>query len=281
MSRWHTKLVLVCLALAPAGAWAGEIETGRMTWPEIRDALASGKTTVIIPSGGTEQNGPHMVTGKHNVIVAETARRIAATLGDALVAPVIAYTPEGDVASREGHMAYPGTVSIPPPVFQGLLEAAGASFAANGFKTIVFLGDSGPNQAPQQRAAAALNRLWAGTDRRALSADHYYAENGQQAWLLAAGETEGSIGHHAGIGDTSELMAVAPDGVRLDKRAADRDGASGDATRATAERGEKLLALKVAAAVAEIRLAREAAPAPAAGGAGEGLFARAWRWLFE
>lgn len=239
-------------------ASATEIETARMTWPEIRDALADGKTTIIIPSGGTEQSGPHMVTGKHNVIVAETARRIARELGDALVAPVIAYTPEGNIASREGHMAYPGTISITPATFAGILEGAARSFKAHGFTTIVFLADSGPNQAPQQRVATTLQQEWAASALRVISADAYYRENGQVAAMLQAGETDASIGQHAGMRDTSELLAIDPGAIRQDRMIADQDGVSGDPARATALWGERLLALKVQAAVAEIRAAKTA-----------------------
>lgn len=58
-----------------------------LTWTEVRDAIQAGKTTVIIPTGGTEQNDPHMVLGKHNVRVKITAGEIAKRLGNALVAP--------------------------------------------------------------------------------------------------------------------------------------------------------------------------------------------------
>ena len=263
----------------PASLCASEVETARMTWPEIRDAVAAGKTTVLIPAGGTEQNGPHMVTGKHNVIVAETARRIAERLGDSLVAPVMAYVPEGDIAKREGHMAYPGSISVPADVYIRVLEAAADSFHSHGFKTIVFLGDSGPNQEPQRTAALALSQRWAGEGVRVINADAYYGANGQAEFLKTDGETDATIGLHAGIRDTSELMAVDPGGVRLDRRAADKDGVSGDPARATAERGAKLIALKVDAAVQEIRAARELAPAPAVP-QGQSLYDALWRWFF-
>ena len=110
-----------------AGAGEAIVEIERLTWMEIRDRIAAGHRTVIVPTGGTEQNGPHMVTGKHNIIVAETARRIARALGDALVAPVLAYVPEGDPAVRAGHMAYPGTISLPEPAFAQVLQAAALS----------------------------------------------------------------------------------------------------------------------------------------------------------
>lgn len=246
------------LALSPAVA--GEVEIERMTWPEVAAALKAGATTIIVPTGGTEQNGAHMVLGKHNFIVAETARRIARKLGNALVAPVMAYVPEGDIEKREGHMAYAGTISVPPPVFAGVLEAAAASFKAHGFKTIVFLGDSGPNQQPQQSVAAKLTSQWAGEGVRVLNADTYYKANGGLEWLKSHLETEKSIGTHAAIRDTSELMAVYPDGVRMDKRVPDKDGVVGDPARATAERGAKLLELKVEAAIKDIAAGLQAPP---------------------
>src|ERR1700731_1724065 len=67
-----------------------------MTWVEVRSAIANGFTTVIVPSGGIEQNGPHMILGKHDRIVQFAAERIATRLGKTLVAPVIPFVPEGD-----------------------------------------------------------------------------------------------------------------------------------------------------------------------------------------
>lgn len=288
-------LLLTVLPLA-----AREVEIARMTSPEVADAIKAGITTVIIPTGGTEQNGPHMVLGKHNFIVAETARRIADKLGNALVAPVMAYVPEGDIAKREGHMAYAGTISVPPEVFASVLEASAESFRAHGFKTIVLLGDSGPNQAPQAALADKLNAAWGAEGIRVIAAKSYYGANGGFDWLKEQGETDAAIGTHAAIRDTSELMAVYPEGVRQDRMAADKDGVIGDPTRANVERGEKLLALKVEAALRDIAAAQSAPakaappgtgapvspPAPSAAGANHNpaapadtLWQRLRRWL--
>ncbi len=271
------SVLALALWMSAGGTIAAEVETERMTWLEIRDAAAAGKTTIIIPTGGTEQNGPHMVTGKHNFVVRETARRIAIELGDALVAPVLAYVPEGDIAKREGHMNYPGTISVPPETFKGFLEAAAMSFAVHGFKLVVFLGDSGPNQAPQQALAADLSRRWAADGVRVINADRYYAANTGLEMLKAEGETEAAIGSHAAIRDTSELMAVFPGGVHLDRRVADQDGVAGDATRASAVRGAKLLNLKVLAALDDIKAGRAARPVEVPS---ESLFQRILGWVF-
>ena len=277
--RNMTLVVLVVLAFAPP-AVAAELETERMTWTEIRDAVAAGKTTVLIPTGGTEQNGPHMITGKHNIIVAETARRIAAKLGDALVAPVRAYVPEGDIAKREGHMAYPGTISLPPETFGAVLWSAAESLKVHGFKTIVFLGEHGASIEPQAIVAKRLTEAWGAEGVRVINAANYYSANGGPEWLKAQGHTPGAIGVHATIQDTSELLALYPAGVRMDKRAADKDGVQGDPLKATSDIGQKMLDLKVEAAVKEIEAARKAPVA--AGGAPDsrGPFARFWHWVF-
>ena len=65
-----------------------------LTWMEVADKIDAGTTTIIVATAGTEQNGPHMVLGKHKFIVTETAERIARALGNALVAPIVTYVPE-------------------------------------------------------------------------------------------------------------------------------------------------------------------------------------------
>ncbi len=241
-----------------------EVEIEQMSWVEVRDRLAQGATTILIPTGGTEQNGRHMALGKHNYIVRETARRIARQLGDALVAPVMAYVPQGPVSMKIGHMAYPGTISLPDDVFGKVLENVAYSFRLHGFKRIVFVGDSGGNQGAQKRVAKRLSNEWKDEGVQVLSADAYYGDNGGEAYLMAQGMTGEQIGGHAGVRDTSELMAVAPDLVDLDAAKPDSDGASGDARLASVELGEKLIAKKVAAAVAEIKAAASGEQRPVA-----------------
>ncbi len=117
--------------------------------------------------------------------------------------------------------------NVDSAVFADVLKAAAESFKAHGFKTIVLLGDSGPNQAPQQQLAADLSRAWSDEGVRVINTDTYYAANGQVELLKSEGETDASIGQHASIRDTSELMAVLPEGIRADKLAADSDGVVG------------------------------------------------------
>ncbi|WP_374385185.1 creatininase family protein [Dongia sp.] len=233
------------------------VELEQLTSPEVRDLLAEGYTTIIIPTGGTEQNGPQLVLGKHNIIVRYTSAEIARRLGSTLVAPVIAYVPEGEIDPPQGHMRYPGTISLPEPIFGAVLESAARSFIAEGFKTVLLIGDSGGNQAMQADTAARLDAEFAPKGVHVFAVDAYYAANGQVEWLAQAGETEADIGTHAGIRETSELLAIAPDTVRSDMLAPGTDwaglGASGRPDHASAERGRALLELKIDAALRQIR----------------------------
>ena len=224
-----------------------------LTWVEVRDAVQAGTTTIIIPTGGTEQNGPHVILGKHNHIVRHTAEEIAKRLGDTLVAPVLSYVPEGDTgAEPTGHMRFAGTLSVPEPVFEAVLEAAVMSYRTHGFRRIYLLGDSGGNQEVQARVAERLH----GDGVQVLHVADYYAANGQVEWLRGQGYSDEEIGYHAGIRDTSELMAVHGEGVRADpvlRPPRPYVDASGARDKASAEIGRKMLELKIEAALRQIR----------------------------
>jgi creatinine amidohydrolase/Fe(II)-dependent formamide hydrolase-like protein len=253
-------LLAFCLT-ATARAAPRSVYLEELTWTELRDAIKAGATTVIIPVGGTEQNGPHMTLGKHNARARILSGRIAAELGDALVAPVIAYVPEGNIAPPTEHMRFPGTISIPEPAFKSTLAAAARSLRQAGFIHIVLLGDHGGYQHLLKEVAAELNRDWAGTPVRAHFIDDYYRAT-QTAYvqaLRAKGLSAAQIGDHAGTADTSLQMAVDPATVRADRlegAQAPATGTSGDPRPSTAALGQLGVDLIVAQTVAAIRKAR-------------------------
>ena len=152
-------------------------------------------------------------------------------------------------------MRFAGTVSVPDAVFEQILEAAARSAQTHGFKNIFFIGDSLGNQPAQARVADLLQREWASDGVRIAHISDYYAANGQFEALLAQGYSADQIGTHAGIRDTSEVLFVNPQAVRLPQRhpgGARSDGVHGDPTLASAEIGEVMIALKVNAALAQI-----------------------------
>src|SRR5260370_3356455 len=183
-----------------------------LTWTELRDQLQAGKTTIIIPIGGTEQSGPDVALGKHNARVQVLSQRIAQGLGNALVAPVIAYVPEGSYAPQTSHMRFPGTITVPDDVFEKTLESAANSFKVHGFRNIVFLGDHGGYQNDIKLAVARLNKAWAGSGARAFVPPEYYgaSSDGYAQILRQHRYRDDELGTHAGLADKSLLLAGAP-----------------------------------------------------------------------
>jgi creatinine amidohydrolase/Fe(II)-dependent formamide hydrolase-like protein len=237
-----------------------------LTWEETRDAINDGKTTVIVPIGGTERNGYQMILGKHNYIVTYAANQMARRLGNVLVAPTIQYVPEGNP-----DRARPGVISLPSPAYDLLLDAAARSLQAHGFTHILFIGDSGGNQAGMRSVAATLNAEWADIDSRVFSLNDYYETGSEhyRAWMLAAfGYDRTIVGGHAGISDTSQMLFVHPEGIRTDRimpwGGPSDSGVSGDPTRATAEIGKMGLEFKINAGLAQYREERD----PGRGGRG-------------
>jgi len=238
-----------------------------LTWTELRDRLAAGATTVLVPIGGTEQSGPHMVLGKHNVRAHVLAGRIAQKLGNALVAPVIAYVPEGSIDPPQAHMRFPGTISVSETTFEAVLESTAKSFRQHGFRDVVFLGDHGGYQTSLQRVASKLDREWSAARKGAATPgcrvhallDYYRVT--QAAYvdaLKARGFGADEIGTHAGLADTSLSLAIDPALVRSgalgrEPKAGSREGVYGDPRRSSAELGQIGVDQIVAASVTAIR----------------------------
>jgi creatinine amidohydrolase/Fe(II)-dependent formamide hydrolase-like protein len=232
------------------------IQLADMTWVEVRTAIGRGYTRVIVPSGGIEQNGPHMVLGKHDYIVGWSANEIAKDLGQTLVAPVIPYVPEGNYDPPSGHLRFPGTMGISEEAFALTLEGIARSLKAGGFKTICFIADHAGSMKTQGEVAKRLTEEWAAQGVRVLHVSDYYADAAEIAFLKNQGESEESIGQHAGIADTSELMSIHPQGVDLTRTplfSTEPTGVSGNPSKSTLERGRALLNIKIFAAIRQIK----------------------------
>lgn len=260
MRRIAVALLSVTLALrVDAQPAATPVFLEQLTWTEVRDLQKAGTKTIIIGTAGQEQKGPHMVTGEHKYVLTHTTERIARTLGDALVAPIITYVPEGSwEAPLRGHMAKAGSITLPEDRFVELLVHAGKSLKAGGFTTIILIGDSGGNQSGMKAAADQLNAAF-GTTGRALFIGDYYTKSTAdiRTYLTGKGFSMDAIGSHAGMVDTSELLFVNPSLVRTERLAPQGggpdSGVSGDPTKATAELGKALVQIKIDNALAQIR----------------------------
>ena len=227
-----------------------------LTWMEVRDVMAEGTNIAIVPTGGIEQNGPYVATGKHNYVLMGTCESIARELGNALCAPIMKLVPEGDIDEPSGHMKYPGTISLRQETFESVLDDVASSLRAHGFKHIIFIGDSGGNVSGMENVAARLNERW--YDAHAHHIPEYYQYGGgsflEEELGIVATEDDGI---HDSFGITALMMVTDPTVVRYEQRVAvglaKINGTPITPLDETIEIGKKLMAYRTEVTVAKIR----------------------------
>jgi len=267
---------LICLASAAVAQVQNpaRVEMELMTYPEIDSAIhQQGKTTAIVYNGGTEQRGPHAVLSGHTLLARAIAAEIARRLGNALVAPVLPFSPAG------GHLnpKWPGTVNLPAEVYVAVNKAVVESMVVNGFKNIVLIGDHGGGQAELKALAAKMDALHGpkGVHIFYSGAAYYKARTDFDVWSKA---NHLPLSEHGGIPETSELLYLGGDRyIRKDKMVAGdpvlapgekrdlkaarvNNGVIGDPRLSTAEIGKRLFDMRVEDAVREIRRLIPATP---------------------
>jgi creatinine amidohydrolase/Fe(II)-dependent formamide hydrolase-like protein len=256
-------------AAPPAKPKAVPVLMDEMTMVEVREAIASGKTTVLVFNGSTEQTGPHVVLGKHNFKARYLGERMARALGNALVAPVMPFAPTGSEL-----MKFPGTIDLSPETFSQVNEEVTASLVKAGFKYVILLGDHGGNQDPLKALAPKLDARYKPQGVRVLFSGDAYAKADAEieTYLKAHGFPPSN---HGGVADTSELWTISGAYVRPDKIAmgdpVNRDasgtavigptGVEGDPRRSSPALGKIFDDIKVKDGVAEVRRLIAAAPA--------------------
>ncbi len=235
-----------------------------LTWLEVRDAMRGGNTTVIISTGGVEQNGPYLASGKHNYVLRATTEAIARKLGNALIAPIVAFVPEGEISPPSSHMKYPATISLRQSTFKALLTDIAESFRSHGFQRMILIGDSGGNQAGMKEVAAELSKKWAAGGGKAaihFIPEYYdfYNSGTLSKWLESQGVHEVDEGHHDNVAITAMMMAVDPGAVRMSERRAKGkfsiNGVALDPADKTIALGKKAIAYRTDITVAAIRKA--------------------------
>ena len=189
-----------------------------MTWMDVRDAIAAGKTTIIIPTGGLEPNGPWLATGKHNYVLQTNCEAIARKLGNALCSPIVKFVPEGGFEPATGHMVSPNTVTVREETFRALLTDLVRSYQTHGFKNIILIGDSGGNQAGQRAVADSLTAIWKGNPVVA-HVQEYYDYAGVEKYMESHGikQTSSDSLHDDPI-ITLNMFMTDPKSVRYDER---------------------------------------------------------------
>jgi creatinine amidohydrolase/Fe(II)-dependent formamide hydrolase-like protein len=263
-------LVVLIAALALAGkAAAGQADMQRpidavdsvfieeLTWLEVRDAIRGGKKTAIIATGGIEQNGPYLTTGKHNVVLRAVTEAIARKLGDALVAPIVAFVPEGAIEPPDGHMRFAGTISLQESTYRALLTDIAASLKQHGFEHIVLIGDSGGNQRGMEQVASELNAKWSAKPSVHFIREFYDYPGATKFAETQLGIKQGNEGLHDDYVITSIMMTVDPKQVRLAQREAKGkasiNGVSITPASKTTEHGKRIVDFRAEQTVAAIR----------------------------
>ncbi len=242
-------LLPISLCLAQS---ADPVEIERMTHAEIHDAIHKfGKTTVLIYNGGTEQRGPHAVLGGHTFMARRTAEAIARRLGNALVAPVLAFSPAGSHLNPK----WPGSVDLAPDLYSKVNEAVVASMVTNGFRNVILMGDHGGGQKELADLARALNTRYTPQGVHVYFCGSVYdkARVDFNAWLK---QHQLPVGTHASIPDTSELMYLGGEAYVRKNRlvtGSPDNGIVGDPRPATPELGKRVFDMKVDYGVEEIR----------------------------
>src|ERR1700745_2247425 len=173
----HKKIaLLIALLAAPVlfteDVHAQEVEFEMMTWPEVKAALADGKTTALFYTGGTEQRGPQNVNGGHNLMAKATVKAIALKLGNAIAMPVLAYTP--NTASAD----LPGTIGLTNDILAAILERISEQAIVTGFKNVILMGDHGGGQPNVYRTVAKkLDDKYASQGIHVYFCDEVYAKS--------------------------------------------------------------------------------------------------------
>ena len=241
---------------AGASLWLEEL-----TWLEIRDLIAGGTSTVIIPTGGIEENGPFLSVGKHNLILEATCPQIARRLGNALCAPVVKFVPEGNIDPPSGAMRFPGSISVNADTYEALLDDIASSLKQAGFTDIVMIGDSGGNQTGMRNTALRLNGRWSGSGVRV----HFVREFYDPGWEATERYTEEELGvaetsndgHHDDIWVTAMMMVTDPHQVRFEQRVdaglASINGVSITPMEKTVELGNRMVEFRAAFTADAIR----------------------------
>jgi creatinine amidohydrolase len=238
-------------------------------WPEVETALEEGTRTAIVAVGSIEQHGPHLPIVMDALAGDDLSRRIAERLGDALAAPTIRPGCSGH------HMAFPGTITIPPETLMDTIRAYCRSLDAHGFEHVVLVPTHGGNFAPVETVAPEVARE---IDASVIT----LTDLEENMRLMNEGLREAGVEYqepviHAGAAETAIVLAVAEELVRTDELrvghegelsvsrllsegfdAITESGVLGDPREATPEAGEAILERMTTAYAERIEAERDA-----------------------
>ncbi len=186
-----------------------------MTWPEVERLIRAGFTTVVVAAGAVEQHGPHLPLLVDAVRGDRLALEVARRLGDAVVAPTIR------VGCSEHHMGFAGTLSIRRETLKAICTDYVDSLSRHGFRKVCFVPSHGGNFAPLSEMLDELREAAGpGCEVRAYTDLHGFVALWEGAVRDVAPELAAAVGGHADIAESSEMLCIRPDLVRVDLAAA-------------------------------------------------------------
>jgi len=183
-----------------------------MSWPSIKKAIDSGFKTVLVPVGSTEQHGPHLPTFTDSLLAYDLCERLAKKLGRTLVAPVIR------PGCSEHHLAFPGTISVPPSTLRAVVDAYVGSLVRAGFKNFILIPTHGGNFEPLRKGFSSLRKK----HREVKIYGYFNLERFVAAMNEVAaqfGVSPEAAGAHSGFAETSCVLAVRKDLVDMSSAA--------------------------------------------------------------
>jgi creatinine amidohydrolase len=180
----------------------------RMTWLQISEHIRSGRDTVIVPFGSTEQHGRHLPLGTDAVLGDELGWRLAERL-DAFVAPTLRF------GCSDHHMSFAGTISLTEETFRGVVKDVVRSLCKHGFKRIILMPTHGGNFQPLKKAFRELGAtgeatILAFTDLEGLTKIAFKSSG-------EFGVDQAKSGAHAGEWETSIMLALRPEQVDTER----------------------------------------------------------------
>ena len=244
-----------------------EPRLARTTWPEL---AATPPRVAIVPLGATEQHGAHLPFATDTLIADALAARLAARLESAVALPAL------PIGCSPEHMGFPGTLDASPSTLESWLADVLRSLARHGVERAVVFSAHGGNVETLRAAAAGLRAAVP-----AIAVDVLADLDGVTASLHAEaarlGVTPEAAGHHAGEIETSIMLALHPELVRMeaaapghvertddpqslfypDLRRTAPTGTVGDPRGASALRGARYVAAWVDALEAAVRKKRQ------------------------
>ncbi|MCC7126474.1 MAG: creatininase family protein [Acidobacteria bacterium] len=233
-----------------------------LTMLEVRDLLKAGKTTALVLTGGIEENGPYLTTGKHNNVLKAQGESIARALGNALVAPIVTLEPGNPARPNLS----PGTIVLSQATYRAMLTDIATSLKSQGFTDVVMMGDSGGNLKGMQEVAAALNAEWKGQGYVHFIPEYYNYGDVEHFQETELGIHEKLEGYHDDYYISAIISTVDTDGIRMpERRKAGKfviNGVSLDPIEKTVANGLRMVQFRTNATVEAIKKSMAARPRP-------------------